>query len=74
MPLIEQDYSNEAAWVYLRGMLASSDQDEERSQATNTKKVNISKLKSHLGDWLDQCIKACEVKDDKKGLRFALMT
>ena len=36
--LEKQDLNNEAAWVYLKGWLAQSSEEQERSLTTNTKK------------------------------------
>ena len=44
---LSDDYSNEAAWAYLRGMIASTKEEEEQSMATNAKRVFIGDL-----EWL----------------------
>ena len=39
---------NEACWVYLRGMLASSEDEAEKSLAKNVKRVYIGNFKDVL--------------------------
>ena len=42
---LPKDLTNEACWVYLRGMLCNTDQEEAKSQRSNAKRVNIDKLR-----------------------------
>ncbi len=36
--------SNEAAWVYLRGWLATSENEQKRSMGSNAKKILITEF------------------------------
>lgn len=46
-----QDWRNEAAWVYLRGLLAISDKEVEKSQHGNAKRVHVNQF-----PWLKELI------------------
>jgi hypothetical protein len=70
---------NEPAWVYLNGMLALSDEEEERSQKSNNKRVHIKHFVDKLVPWttaaLEEAQKCMSMSEDwafrnALGLRF----
>ena len=51
---LKDDWTNEAAWAYLRGMLATSREEAQQSLKTNAKKVfigDLTELKTTLTKW-----------------------
>jgi hypothetical protein len=51
---LKDDWTNEAAWAYLRGMLATSREEAEQSLKSNAKKVfigDLGELKATLTKW-----------------------
>ena len=55
--LSQQDgLSNESCWVYLRGMLCNSDEEEIKSQSTPSKRVNINKLRTFMLPFLESSV------------------
>ena len=64
---LEKDYTNEAAWVYLRGYLAKSADEEERSKTTNAKRLFILNFTEDLKTPM---LKLLEEKIEHQGNRF----
>ena len=70
---LPRDLNNEAAWVYLRGMLATSEEDAQKSQKTNVKRVYIGHVKDLLAPFLNECETLTREKPEQQGLRFVMM-
>lgn len=45
LKMLELDLLNEAAWVYLRGFLATSEEEQKRSMESNAKRILILEFK-----------------------------
>ena len=71
---LPKNLANEPVWVYMRGMLCQSEEDAVKSQNKNVKKVCITHVKDILLPFLNQAVSTLEVKPNKSGLRFVLMT
>ena len=67
---LSQNYGNEAVWVYLRGLLATSQEEAEQSTTTNIKKAFILDFK----DLKVECLKLLEDENAIIGNRFIYTT
>jgi protein farnesyltransferase/geranylgeranyltransferase type-1 subunit alpha len=54
---LPQDFTNESAWVYLRGLLCQTEEEATASQNTNVKRVCIKHFISTLKPFLEKVVK-----------------
>lgn len=69
---IPQRYGNEATWVYLRGMLANTEEEAKYSQEKQVKRVFIGHFADQLRAFVTEIIEKTEPGNEEfTGVRFA---